>query len=238
MADRPRNRQEIDKKKLLFFKPTKTDDFFQSQNQSRSRPTSKSQSRWALLYGNIWWIPWQIVPTFLTTGYYFGLFFTLSHNFKGVHMVDDTSPASNRQGNKNSFLYKQEGDSTTTADNCLPIAYRLSSKIIHQFPCPTHCHMCNFGFITITAQLHMWLVDSSIKTHQPRLCLILENVPPPPRSRRPPTSAAGGWISYMGASTTRLSTTSSPGCRTCTTQQLRLWSGQFSPLVKIVTIFL
>jgi hypothetical protein len=82
----------------------------------------------------------------LTTGFYFGLFFTLGHNFKGVHMVDDTSRSSNRQGNKNSFLYKQEGDSTTTA-------YQVLANCIlvkHQNPAPIspsdNCHIGKFGF--------------------------------------------------------------------------------------------
>jgi hypothetical protein len=49
----------------------------------------------------------QITPMFLVAGYYFSFFISLSHNFKGVHLLDDTTRQSNRQGKENSFLYKQ-----------------------------------------------------------------------------------------------------------------------------------
>jgi hypothetical protein len=71
MADWQRNRSE---KKHFFKKPTKTEDFFQSRNRSRSRPktdiwakkrsrsrpTAKTQSRWALRQ------PWFIRDSCIT----------------------------------------------------------------------------------------------------------------------------------------------------------------------------
>jgi len=33
----------------------------------------------------------NILPIFMTTGYYLSFFFTISHNFKGVHMHEHTT---------------------------------------------------------------------------------------------------------------------------------------------------
>jgi hypothetical protein len=43
---------------------------------------------------------------FMVGGYYLAFFFSISHNFEGVHMQEDTSRESNA---KKSFLHKQVG---------------------------------------------------------------------------------------------------------------------------------
>ena len=57
-----------------------------------------SGSLWCLLH---------LSPMYVVGGYYLAFFFSLSHNFEGVHMLDDTT----REGTKGekSFLYKQVG---------------------------------------------------------------------------------------------------------------------------------
>lgn len=52
--------------------------------------------------------PWVLVPLamqYVVAGYYLAFFFSISHNFSGVHMLDDTTRADASQ--KRSFLYKQ-----------------------------------------------------------------------------------------------------------------------------------
>ena len=44
---------------------------------------------------------------FLVAGYYLAFFFFLSHQYEGVHMLEDTTRPSNKDGKTNSFLYKQ-----------------------------------------------------------------------------------------------------------------------------------
>jgi hypothetical protein len=43
----------------------------------------------------------------MITGFYLSFFFLISHNYTDVHLQKDTSRASNKNGNENSFLYKQ-----------------------------------------------------------------------------------------------------------------------------------
>jgi len=44
---------------------------------------------------------------YMVGGYYLAFFFSLSHNFEGVAMIEDTTREACRGGNKESFLYKQ-----------------------------------------------------------------------------------------------------------------------------------
>jgi hypothetical protein len=46
----------------------------------------------------------NILPLLMVAGYYLSFFFTISHNFRGVHMHEDTRRETNH---KNSFLYNQ-----------------------------------------------------------------------------------------------------------------------------------
>ena len=43
----------------------------------------------------------------MVAGYYLAFFFSLSHNFEGVHMQSDTTRPSNKGSLEHSFLYKQ-----------------------------------------------------------------------------------------------------------------------------------
>ena len=43
----------------------------------------------------------------MVAGYYLAFFFSLSHNFEGVHMQSDTTRPSNKGSKEQSFLYKQ-----------------------------------------------------------------------------------------------------------------------------------
>ena len=49
----------------------------------------------------------QTIPTYMVAGYYLAFFFSLSHNFEGVHMQSDTTRPSNKGSKEQSFLYKQ-----------------------------------------------------------------------------------------------------------------------------------
>ena len=49
----------------------------------------------------------QTIPTYMVAGYYLAFFFSLSHNFEGVHMQSDTTRPSNKGSMEHSFLYKQ-----------------------------------------------------------------------------------------------------------------------------------
>ena len=49
----------------------------------------------------------SLLPMYMVGGYYLAFFFSLSHNFKGVHMLEDTTRPSNM---KKSFLYNQVGE--------------------------------------------------------------------------------------------------------------------------------
>lgn len=57
------------------------------------------QSQWSL-YTLV-----STVPMYVVGGYYLAFFFSISHNFKGVYMLEDTSRSSNERDG--SFLYKQ-----------------------------------------------------------------------------------------------------------------------------------
>ena len=52
-------------------------------------------------------LPLQTIPTYMVAGYYLAFFFSLSHNFEGVHMQSDTTRPSNKGSKERSFLYKQ-----------------------------------------------------------------------------------------------------------------------------------
>ena len=55
------------------------------------------------LTGSVWSVV-NTIPMYMVAGYYLAFFFTISHNFSGVHMMEDTSREFNK---KSSFLYNQ-----------------------------------------------------------------------------------------------------------------------------------
>ena len=50
------------------------------------------------------WTVLNILPMMMVAGDYLSFFFTISHNFRGVHMHEDTRREANQ---KSSFLYNQ-----------------------------------------------------------------------------------------------------------------------------------
>ena len=54
---------------------------------------------------NQWmWTALNLLPMLMVAGYYLSFFFTVSHNFRGVHLHEDTRRETNHM---NSFLYNQ-----------------------------------------------------------------------------------------------------------------------------------
>ena len=59
----------------------------------------------------------QTLPLYMVAGYYLSFFFSISHNFEGVHMLEDTTRASN--ADSGSFLYKQVRFFSSHNCNCV-----------------------------------------------------------------------------------------------------------------------
>jgi fatty acid desaturase (delta-4 desaturase) len=79
---------------------------------------------------------------YLVAGYYLAFFFSISHNFKGVHMLDETTRASNQGDKKNSYLYKQVTSSSNVGGWWLAhLNGGLNYQIEHHlFPRISHMH--------------------------------------------------------------------------------------------------
>nr|WDS84437.1 delta-6 fatty acid desaturase [Apocyclops royi] len=87
-----------------------------------------------------WWISLvNILPMAMVAGYYLSFFFTISHNFRGVHMHEDTRRETNQ---KNSFLYNQVVSSSNVGGSWLcflngGLNYQIEH---HLFPRINHTH--------------------------------------------------------------------------------------------------
>ena len=58
-----------------------------------------------MVSGGQWFVTMlNVLPLLMVAGYYLSFFFTISHNFRGVHMHEDTRREAN---SVNSFLYNQ-----------------------------------------------------------------------------------------------------------------------------------
>ena len=79
---------------------------------------------------------------YIVAGYYLAFFFSLSHNFKGVHMLDATTRETNKNGKENSFLYKQVVSSSNVGGWLLcQLNGGLNYQIEHHlFPRMNHTH--------------------------------------------------------------------------------------------------
>nr|UZZ64684.1 front-end desaturase [Platychelipus littoralis] len=80
------------------------------------------------------------LPMYIVGGYYLAFFFSISHNFKGVHILEDTRRESNHKGD--SFLYKQVVSSSNVGGSFLcflngGLNYQIEH---HLFPRISHCH--------------------------------------------------------------------------------------------------
>jgi len=82
------------------------------------------------------------IPTYMVAGYYLAFFFSLSHNFEGVHMQSDTTRPSNKGSKEQSFLYKQIATSSNVGGSLLcHLNGGLNYQIEHHlFPRVNHCH--------------------------------------------------------------------------------------------------
>jgi fatty acid desaturase (delta-4 desaturase) len=76
------------------------------------------------------------------TGFYLSFFFLISHNFKGTHIQEDTTRSSNKDGKKNSYLYKQISSSSNVGGWWLAqLNGGLNYQIEHHlFPRMSHMH--------------------------------------------------------------------------------------------------
>lgn len=88
--------------------------------------------RWAFALLNV-------LPMLMVAGYYLSFFFTISHNFRGVHMHEDTRRETN---NQKSFLYNQVVSSSNVGGawlGCLNggLNYQIEH---HLFPRINHTH--------------------------------------------------------------------------------------------------
>nr|APH81338.1 delta5 desaturase [Paracyclopina nana] len=79
------------------------------------------------------------VPMYIVAGYYLAFFFTISHNFEGVHMMEDTRRGFN---SKSSFLYNQVVTSSNVGGAFLCMLNGgLNYQIEHHlFPRIQHSH--------------------------------------------------------------------------------------------------
>jgi fatty acid desaturase (delta-4 desaturase) len=84
----------------------------------------------------------QVAPAFMTTGFYLAFFFLISHNFQGAHIQEDTTRPSNKNGKKNSYLYKQISSSSNVGGWWLAqLNGGLNYQIEHHlFPRMNHIH--------------------------------------------------------------------------------------------------
>jgi fatty acid desaturase (delta-4 desaturase) len=78
----------------------------------------------------------------MTTGFYLAFFFLISHNFQGAHIQEDTTRPSNKNGKKNSYLYKQISSSSNVGGWWLAqLNGGLNYQIEHHlFPRMNHIH--------------------------------------------------------------------------------------------------
>ncbi|TRY80542.1 hypothetical protein TCAL_04796 [Tigriopus californicus] len=79
------------------------------------------------------------LPMYMVGGYYLAFFFSISHNFKGVHILEDTTRPSNKES---SFLYKQVVSSSNVGGPFLcfmngGLNYQIEH---HLFPRISHTH--------------------------------------------------------------------------------------------------
>jgi fatty acid desaturase (delta-4 desaturase) len=84
----------------------------------------------------------QLVPSALIMGFYLSFFFIISHCFKGAHFQEDTTRPSNKNGSKNSYLYKQISSSSNVGGWWLTqLNGGLNYQIDHHlFPRMNHMH--------------------------------------------------------------------------------------------------
>jgi len=83
---------------------------------------------------------WSTLPMYMVAGYYLAFFFSISHNFKDVYMIEDTTRASNHKNG--TFLYKQVVSSSNVGGPILcffngGLNYQIEH---HLFPRISHCH--------------------------------------------------------------------------------------------------
>lgn len=99
-------------------------------------------TRWLLLpcwqTGSLYTLV-HILPMYVVCGYYLAFFFTISHNFEGVHMMEDTRREVNQ---KSSFLYNQVVTSSNVGGAFLcflngGLNYQIEH---HLFPRIQHSH--------------------------------------------------------------------------------------------------
>jgi fatty acid desaturase (delta-4 desaturase) len=83
-----------------------------------------------------------MAPSAVVTGSYLTFFFLISHNYEGVHIQGDTTRSSNKDGKKNSFLYKQITSSSNVGGWwLLQLNGGLNYQIEHHlFPRMNHMH--------------------------------------------------------------------------------------------------
>jgi len=81
------------------------------------------------------------LPMYMVCGYYLAFFFTISHNFKGAYMIEDTTRESNSK-NGGTFLHKQVISSSNVGGRILCLFNGgLNYQIEHHlFPRISHCH--------------------------------------------------------------------------------------------------
>eukprot|EP00095_Tigriopus_kingsejongensis_P003768 maker-scaffold1165_size57908-snap-gene-0.8 protein:Tk03768 transcript:maker-scaffold1165_size57908-snap-gene-0.8-mRNA-1 annotation:"delta5 fatty acid desaturase a" len=81
----------------------------------------------------------QTLPLYMVAGYYLAFFFSISHNFNGVHLLEDTTRPSNKDS---SFLYKQVVSSSNVGGSILcfmngglnyQIEHHLFPRISHTY---------------------------------------------------------------------------------------------------------
>ena len=123
----------------------------------------------------------------MVAGYYLAFFFSLSHNFEGVHMQSDTTRPSNKGSKEQSFLYKQvRSIHQMTTNNSLsqlneptskmaPLQIATSSNVggsllchlngglnyqieHHLFPRVNHCH---YPLIAPVVRQDLWHTQSA-----------------------------------------------------------------------------
>ena len=97
--------------------------------------------RWVCLplYQSGWGAVVQTAPMYVVGGYYLAFFFSLSHNFSGVHMLEDTT-RSGMAKSESTFLYKQVVSSSNVGGSWLCFANGgLNYQIEHHlFPRVNH----------------------------------------------------------------------------------------------------
>eukprot|EP00092_Neocalanus_flemingeri_P038506 GFUD01041922.1.p1 GENE.GFUD01041922.1~~GFUD01041922.1.p1 ORF type:complete len:452 (+),score=115.71 GFUD01041922.1:182-1537(+) len=98
------------------------------------------------------------VPMYMVCGYYLAFFFSISHNFSGVFMLEDTTREASSE-DTGTFLYKQVVSSSNVGGRVLcffngGLNYQIEH---HLFPRISHCH-----YPTISHTVHQYCQEKGI----------------------------------------------------------------------------